>query len=1229
MSENNISVFELAHKLHNLLRNQEGIIGEKALYEINMAFTIRLIEPLIEKNKLLKMPDFCKFTNLVKLEPNKMISDYRKIGLELQKNDIMKQFNYKNTLIQHADTCFKFINYINQINIENEDVKGKIWEYFIGRDKDTISDLGQYFTSNRIVQYCINLVKPTLDDTILDPTCGSGGFLSNCALYLDKEFKVDWSKQKEKFKGYDIAQDVVKLGLVNMLICTGELFTDQIQQKDTFRKSIEQKYDIILANPPYGGDKKTKKNKSTNKIDYNSACQEIKDFGVQSNVKELLFLQMIMSNLKDGGRACVVLPEGLFSNISDKSFYNTRKKLVEEFNIIEIGCASNEFDNTSVNTCVIYFEKTGKTKKIKFTNILNGKHLITVKYEDIYNCKYILNYNIYLARKLHKIDNYNIVELNNNIIMSKRGKYNSKDGLECGLYRLYTCSNGSFLFVNNATHCEKSIICARGCTEKINIDKKFSCTEDNLIFTAKEIPIEWIYYYLKENLYLFKMLMMGTVIKHINASLLKLLNIHVPKDTQQMEIIKQLHDKIQLSKEKLHSKTRNLEYKINELPVIQKIKLEPLYKPDTSPFEDEKDGICDKAYELHNLLRNEEGIIGERALQEISLIFTIRSLEKLINNKQVKLPDFCKWSNFSKINEPNQLISDYRKIHQELWKNNIYDKEKLDFREIHIKYCKTLEKMINLVKEINFDENEDLKGKIYEAFIGRDKKNIKDLGQYFTNHKLVSYCINLLKPKLEDTILDPTCGSGGFLVNSALYLNKNNDNIDWKTQKDKFRGYDIAKDVSGIAVTNLLLSTGELFKEQIQRMDTLHENINEQYDIILANPPYGGDKGNKKTGGTATNYNKVCSKNKNIKEFGVESKIKELLFTQMIMTRLKPNGRCCIVLPEGLFFKGNKDFVETRKKLVEEFNVVEIGYASNEFENTSVNTCIVYFENNGQKTKKILFRDIKTGKEIITVKYKDIVANNYVLVYNAYIIQICKPIDDYKMVKLENCINFIKLKKRNADYGLEEGLYRFYTCSVGTRLYCNEIDCKERSVIVATGGSPKVNIDENFGTSADNFAFNSKDNTVLVEWIYYYLNSNMYLLEYLFLGTVLKHLNKTFFSNITIHVPPMEEQLKVKKLYDKMFNTRIKYETKIRKLEDKIMNMDVLKKVKLQNPLEEIKQDIDLKTEDNLINIENDQLIDIESGDDLNEDIKLSNKKKPLNDTKISNKKKNKIVSKN
>ena len=417
------------------------------------------------------------------------------------------------------------------------------------------------------------------------------------------------------------------------------------------------------------------------------------------------------------------------------------------------------------------------------------------------------------------------------------------------------------------------------------------------------------------------------------------------------------------------------------------------------------------------------------------------------------------------------------------------------------------------------------------------------------------------------------------MSNCALAVNKDVD--DWSEHKKKFKGYDISTDVCRIGRINMLFATREIFVDnEIERRDSLKQNINEKYDIILANPPYGGDKG-KKNKETATNYKDICKFNKNIEEFGVESNVKELLFMQLIMTRVKEGtGRCCIVLPEGLFFKSEKAYVETRKKLVEEYNVVEVGYASNEFENTSVNTCVVYFKNDGKKTKKVKFTDIQTGQEIITVKYDDIKNNKYVLVYNIYLVQQIKEIDDYNIFKLEDIIKINPVSKRGADFGIEEGLYRFYTCAIGTRLYCNENDYSKRSIIISSGGSEKINIDDNFSCSNHNIVCSSKNKDILIEWIYYYLQNNIHLFKILFLGTVLKNISKEHLLKINIHVPSMDEQLKVKDIYDKIYDNRIKYEKYIRDLETEIMNLPVLQEVKLKNPLEEI-DDNHIEDEDN------------------------------------------------
>ena len=1171
------TLFDKIHDLHNLLRNKEGIIGEKALYEINQCFTIRLLEPLLTK---LKLPNLCKFSQLINLDEELMFESYKAICRELQKNKITDYFGYKNTNITRADTIRQLILTINFINIENEDIRGKIYEYFVGRDKDTISDLGQYFTSYKIIKYCIELIKPTITDSILDPTCGACGFLSNCALYINQHNEnVDWSIIKNNFKGYDIAGDVVKIGLVNMLLATNELFIDFttqsnnpcIERKDTFRTSINKKYDVILANPPYGGDKITKKGgKDKNIMKYDYACQEIKDFNVYSSIKELLFLQMIMQNLNDGGRACVVLPEGLFKNIQDKSFIETRRKLIEEFNVVEIGIVNNkEFDNTCVNVCILYFEKTiNKTKNVIFRDIITKNIIIDVPYDNIINKNYSLSYKIHIALLCIKpLKNYNLVELQHIIKIFERSKKDANDGLLHGKYRFYTCSNGSFLYSNTNSFKQRSIILSRSCRAILNIDDNYDCSNSfhNIISKDINIQIEYIYYYLKQNSFILDMLFAGTILKNLSRTILGYINIHIPKDKSQLKIIKDLHDIIQTTKETTHNEIRQLEDSIDNLSIIVGCKTEPLYKP--SEYNSvQNTTLMEKAHAIHNLLRNEEGIIGENALHEIQLVFLIRQLESKI--EQLGLSVDFKFSNMVKLTDADILADTYRKVRTAI--RNKFTKD-FDIRDSKITNAETLYEFIKLVNTIDFNTNEDLKGKLYEYFIGRDKQNIKDLGQYFTNFKIVDYCIQLVKPGLTDKILDPTCGSCGFLTNCALYLNKHNKNIDWSIYKDNINGMDIALDICMTGRINLFLATNEIFNEkQITRKDTLSETINDQYDIILANPPYGGD--NSKNKEFNINYKKISQSNTNIKFFNVETKCKELLFTQMLLTRIKPKtGRACIVLPEGLFFKNEKAFIETRKKMIEDFNVVEIGCATNAFENTSVNTCIVFIKNDGNKTSTVKFTDINTGNEIITVNYEEIRDNDYSLVYNCYIVKMIQPLKNYNTFILKDIIQFIPLKKNNAKIGMEEGLYRFYTCSVGTKLFTNNYDkCTEdRSIIIATGGSAKINIDEKYSASADNFAFKSKSQHVLIEWIYYYLKNNIHLIETIFLGTVLKHINQPYFCNICIHVPSMDEQQKVKQIYDNIYTLRVGADKIINKTEEQIKNLPVLKEVKLENPLKD------------------------------------------------------------
>ena len=148
----------------------------------------------------------------------------------------------------------------------------------------------------------------------------------------------------------------------------------------------------------------------------------------------------------------------------------------------------------------------------------------------------------------------------------------------------------------------------------------------------------------------------------------------------------------------------------------------------------------------------------------------------------------------------------------------------------------------------------DLKGKIYEYFIGRDSSAIADLGAYFTDRHIIKFIIDFVKPKCDGDIvpsmIDPFAGSGGFTLGFVEYINTNNENIDWNF-KDNFLNihhYDMAEDVVKIAgvefysITNNFPIRGENFRH----FNTFKNEFNEQkFKYIFANPPYGGDKGTK------------------------------------------------------------------------------------------------------------------------------------------------------------------------------------------------------------------------------------------------------------------------------------------------------------------------------------------------------------------------------------------------
>jgi len=180
-----------------------------------------------------------------------------------------------------------------------------------------------------------------------------------------------------------------------------------------------------------------------------------------------------------------------------------------------------------------------------------------------------------------------------------------------------------------------------------------------------------------------------------------------------------------------------------------------------------------------------------------------------------------------------------------------------------------------------------------------------DAGQFRTPRHIIDFIVQVINPKKTESILDPACGTAGFLISAYLHVMKNNKNLSTR-EIQKFTqgitGYDIDPGMRKLALVNLYLH--KFAEPKIFEYDTLtsDEKWNEKFDIIVANPPFMTPKGG------------IRPHNK----FGVQANRSEVLFVDYIAEHLSINGRAGIIVPEGIIFQSSTAYKALRKMLVEE-----------------------------------------------------------------------------------------------------------------------------------------------------------------------------------------------------------------------------------------------------------------------------------------------------------------------
>lgn len=265
---------------------------------------------------------------------------------------------------EKAGLLAKVVDMIDRIPMQDRDTKGDLYEYLLSK-LATAGQNGQFRTPRHIIQLMVQMTAPHPNDTLCDPACGTAGFLVVAAEYLRQHHPEINTHETYRarydgpmFHGFDFDTTMLRVGSMNMLL--HGINNPDIRNKDSLSEDHStdtEVYSLILANPPFAGS-----------LDTESVAKDLLTV-VRTKKTELLFIALFLRLLKPGGRAAVIVPDGVLFG-SSTAHKTLRQALVEEHKLEAIiSMPSGVFKPyAGVSTAVVFFTKTnvGGTDQVWF-----------------------------------------------------------------------------------------------------------------------------------------------------------------------------------------------------------------------------------------------------------------------------------------------------------------------------------------------------------------------------------------------------------------------------------------------------------------------------------------------------------------------------------------------------------------------------------------------------------------------------------------------------------------------------------------------------------------------------------------------------------------------------------------------------------------------------------------------------------------------------------------------
>jgi len=267
--------------------------------------------------------------------------------------------------IPSAALLAKVVDMLDAVPMDDRDTKGDVYEYMLGKIA-AAGQNGQFRTPRHIIRLMVEVMAPKPSDTICDPACGTAGYLVAASEYLYQHYRSEVYASAESarrfnhdtFHGFDFDSTMLRIGSMNMLLHGVE--NPAIENRDSLSEGhagVEGQFSLVLANPPFAGS-----------LDYESCAKDLLAV-VKTKKTELLFLALFLRLLKPGGRAAVIVPDGVLFG-SSNAHKSLRRALVEDHKLDAIvSMPSGVFKPyAGVSTAILMFTKTnsGGTDNVWF-----------------------------------------------------------------------------------------------------------------------------------------------------------------------------------------------------------------------------------------------------------------------------------------------------------------------------------------------------------------------------------------------------------------------------------------------------------------------------------------------------------------------------------------------------------------------------------------------------------------------------------------------------------------------------------------------------------------------------------------------------------------------------------------------------------------------------------------------------------------------------------------------